>query len=193
MCYAIPSTQKLVPIIPQAQSPSAVPTRPCPLPGAPSVPQGLMHINQNLHVHQNLKMGVRGLVKNPRKYNRGSLFKEMCHCYQINLVLLANIVRNYRSASLLACKQSLLVNGRAKARVCRATMAKARVVKGLGGTQMARSWVNTKGRAEVWWPGPPPMPNLCGKRASAKRRDQAQVLCSEDLNSWQNGGEGVTF
>ena len=45
-----------------------------------------------------------------------------------NLVLLANAVKNYRSASLLACKQSLLVlssNGRVKARVARARVAKA--------------------------------------------------------------------
>ena len=49
------------------------------------------------------------------------------------LVLLADTVQNYRSASLLACKQSLLVlssNGRAKAQVTRGWIVRCWVAKG---------------------------------------------------------------
>ena len=56
-----------------------------------------------------------------------------CMCYRKNSVLLENTVKNYRSASPLACRQSLLVlssNGRAKARVTRARVASTWVVRG---------------------------------------------------------------
>ena len=85
------------------------------------------------------------------------------------MVLLSDVVKNYRSASLLACKQSLLVSGRAKARVA--------------STQVARSWV-ARGMVARG-------PHHVTREPQAKRR--AGVLCSEDLHSWWDGGEGVTF
>ena len=54
-----------------------------------------------------------------------------------NLVLLAKAVKNYRSVSLLACKQSLLVlnsNGKAKARVARGQVTSTWVAR----SQLAR-------------------------------------------------------
>ena len=53
------------------------------------------------------------------------------------LVLLDDSVKNYRSASLLAYKQSLLVSGRPKARVA--------------STQVARDQVAKKGWPEALW------------------------------------------
>ena len=49
------------------------------------------------------------------------------------LSFFADSVKNYRSASLLACRQSLLVlssNGRAKARVARAWVASTQMARG---------------------------------------------------------------
>ena len=81
-------------------------------------------------------------------------------------------VKNYRSAHQLACRQSLLVlssDGRAKARVARA------------------------GWPEHGWPASTPAPTttLCDKKGPKWPRER--VLCSEDLRSWWDGGEEVTY
>ena len=91
------------------------------------------------------------------------------------LVLHTDKVENYRSASLLACKQTLLLlssNRKAKARVARGPVTN---------TWMARAQVSSKEVAR----GPP----VWQESPKAKRRGQETVLCSEDVYNWW-GGDG---
>ena len=84
-------------------------------------------------------------------------------CCRKNLVLLANAVKNYRSASLLARKQGLLAvrshgSCRGGGERCRFRAGQAKGSKGQG----------------QGWPEP-------------------QVLCPEDVYSWRDRGEEVTY
>ena len=103
------------------------------------------------------------------------------------MILLTNAVKNYRSASLLACKQELLLFCSHERKWA---IVKVRVggVKSKGSGQSRVRWVKLRaaesrgGKCE------------CGQRLSclrpgsqkAKRTKSAKlrVLCSEDLHSW---------
>ena len=103
-----------------------------------------------------------------------------------NLVLLADIVKNYRSASLLMCKQSLLVlssSGRAKARVARAGWPEAE--------SPVPRWLERRWPGAPWpeakWPGHP-LP-LCGKKRQEKKA--SSLFCG--LTQLARWGQGVAY
>ena len=106
-----------------------------------------------------------------------------------NSVLFANVLKNYRSTSLLACKQNLLVlcsNGRAKARVATGRVTSTWMARG----QVARSRV---ARTEVAM-GPQDRGQLargspCGKRTT-RPREEAKRYCFV-LRTYIDGGLGV--
>ena len=109
-------------------------------------------------------------------------------------ILPAGTVKNYKSASLLACKQSLLVNGRAKAKAAKGLGGQHPSSKRLCGQKgVARDLVarGTPARDQVTRALPPPTPTLCGSQEP--REETKKVLCSEDFYNWWGGSEEVTF
>ena len=108
------------------------------------------------------------------------------YCYgrnsqKLGSSLLADTVKNYRSVSLLSCKQSLLVlssNRKVKARVARAGGGK------VGWPQVGWLAPRVGARGQV-----ARGPHVAKRAKKAKRR----VLCFEGLYNWWDRGEGVTY